>query len=136
MTGKAQAARPVRTTASAWWADAIASAAAVSLLVVVALWVRGGGVQALRGWAAGLTSLGRLTGLVAADLLLIQVPARGLRSVTVIGPSLTWADVYATAAAAQGPPAVTWLATLPGDEALLVGDDGAVLATPGWAPPG
>ncbi|SCF11116.1 Ferredoxin-NADP reductase [Micromonospora purpureochromogenes] len=77
MTGKAQAAgavaRPVRTPASAWWADAIASAAAVSLLVVVALWVRGGGVQGLRGWAAGLTSLGRLTGLVAADLLLIQV---------------------------------------------------------------
>lgn len=77
MTGKAQAAgavaRPVRTPASAWWADAIASAAAVSLLIVVALWVRGGGVQGLGGWAAGLTSLGRLTGLVAADLLLIQV---------------------------------------------------------------
>ncbi|MFI7488470.1 FAD:protein FMN transferase [Micromonospora echinaurantiaca] len=62
-------------------------------------------------------------------------PARGLRSVTVIGPSLTWADVYATAAAAQGPEAVTWLATLPGYEALLVGDDGALLATPHWPLP-
>ncbi|WP_084757145.1 ferredoxin reductase family protein [Micromonospora cremea] len=51
----------------------IASVGAVSVLIVVALWVRGGGVQELRGWAEGLTSLGRLTGLVAADLLLIQV---------------------------------------------------------------
>ncbi|SCG61873.1 ferredoxin reductase family protein [Micromonospora inositola] len=77
MTGKAQAvaaaARPARTAAWSWWADVIASAGAVSVLIVVALWVRGGGVQDLRGWAAGLTSLGRLTGLVAADLLLIQV---------------------------------------------------------------
>ncbi|MET8836828.1 ferric reductase-like transmembrane domain-containing protein [Micromonospora sp. NPDC004540] len=77
MTGKAQAAgaaaMPVRTAAWSWWADLIASAGAFSVLIVVALWVRGGGVQDLRGWAAGLTSLGRLTGLVAADLLLIQV---------------------------------------------------------------
>ncbi|RZU76101.1 putative ferric reductase [Micromonospora kangleipakensis] len=77
MTGAAQgagaAARPVRTAAWSWWADVIASAGAVSVLIVVALWVRGGGVQDLRGWAEGLTSLGRLTGLVAADLLLIQV---------------------------------------------------------------
>jgi thiamine biosynthesis lipoprotein len=62
-------------------------------------------------------------------------PAGGLRSVTVIGPSLTWADVYATAAVARGPEAVTWLAELPGYEALLVGDDGGLLATPGWPHP-
>lgn len=62
-------------------------------------------------------------------------PAQGLRSVTVIGPSLTWADVYATAAVAQGPQAMTWLATQPGYEALLVGDDGGLLATPGWPLP-
>jgi len=43
------------------------------MLVVVALWVAGGGVQALTGWGAGITSLGRLTGLVASDLLLVQV---------------------------------------------------------------
>ncbi|MGN9807373.1 ferredoxin reductase family protein [Micromonospora sp. L32] len=77
MAGKAQAAgvsaRPVRTAVWSWWADVIASAGVLSVLIVVALWVRGGGVQDLRGWAAGLTSLGRLTGLVAADLLLIQV---------------------------------------------------------------
>jgi FAD:protein FMN transferase len=60
------------------------------------------------------------------------LPARGLDSATVIGPSLTWADVYATAAVARGPEAVSWLAGLPGYEALLVADDGGLLATPGW----
>jgi predicted ferric reductase len=43
------------------------------MLIVVALWVRGRGVQDLGGVASGLTSLGRLTGLVSADLLLVQV---------------------------------------------------------------
>ena len=51
-----------------WWRDAAGSLAWASGLVVVGLWVAGGGVS---GW--GLTSLGRLTGLLAADLLLIQV---------------------------------------------------------------
>jgi predicted ferric reductase len=50
-----------------------AVAAALSLLIVVALWVRGHGVSDLAGAASGLTSIGRLTGLVSADLLLIQV---------------------------------------------------------------
>ena len=43
------------------------------MLVVVALWVSGGGVQALGRTGTGLTSIGRLTGLVASDLLLVQV---------------------------------------------------------------
>jgi predicted ferric reductase len=43
------------------------------MLVVVALWVAGGGVQGLGGVGTGLTSVGRLAGLVASDLLLIQV---------------------------------------------------------------
>ena len=43
------------------------------MLVVVALWVSGGGVQELVQTSTGLTSFGRLTGLVASDLLLIQV---------------------------------------------------------------
>ena len=37
----------------------------------------------------------------------------GLRSATVIGPDLTWADVYATAAFVRGAEAEPWLATLP-----------------------
>lgn len=43
-------------------------------LFVLALWIRGGGVQdLLEGGSSALTSLGRLCGLVASDLLLLQV---------------------------------------------------------------
>lgn len=41
------------------------------------------------------------------------MPPTGLLSATVVGPSLTWADVYATAAFVQGGDAATWLHTLP-----------------------
>ncbi|MCU1668287.1 MAG: putative oxidoreductase [Blastococcus sp.] len=44
-----------------------------SLLLVSYWWATGGGFQQLAGWEAGLTSTGRLTGLLAADLLLVQV---------------------------------------------------------------
>lgn len=64
-------ARPIRTPA--WARDVIGGLTWVGVLVVTALWVAGGGVQDLTGWSAGLTSLGRLTGLVSADLLLVQV---------------------------------------------------------------
>lgn len=43
------------------------------MLVVVALWIAGGGVQELAQASTGLTSFGRLTGLVGSDLLLLQV---------------------------------------------------------------
>jgi thiamine biosynthesis lipoprotein len=49
-----------------------------------------------------------------------------LRSVTVVGPSLLWADVYATAAFARGPGAVDWLASLDGYAGLVVTRTGAV----------
>lgn len=45
----------------------------LSLLLVTYWWVVGGGVQDLGGWASGLTSVGRLSGLAAAVLLLVQV---------------------------------------------------------------
>jgi thiamine biosynthesis lipoprotein len=51
-------------------------------------------------------------------------PARGLASVTVTGPSLLWADVYATAAFARGPGAAEWLSGLDGWSALVVGAAG------------
>ena len=59
--------------AQAWRAGAIIVIWATSLLVV-ALWVAGGGIGAVLG-AGGetVTTLGRLTGLVAANLLLYQV---------------------------------------------------------------
>jgi predicted ferric reductase len=57
-----------------WWRDAVGVACWASALVVVALWLSGRGLQSLSGPAPDLlTSLGRVTGLVAADLLLIQV---------------------------------------------------------------
>jgi len=45
----------------------------LSLVLVGYWWSAGGGVQDLTGWETGLTSLGRLTGLLASDLLLVQV---------------------------------------------------------------
>ena len=44
-----------------------------SLLLVTYWWAAGGGLQDLTGWETGLDSTGRLTGLVASDLLLVQV---------------------------------------------------------------
>src|SRR4051794_41715456 len=44
-----------------------------SLLLVTYWWATGGGVEDLGSWADGLTSTGRLTGLLSADLLLVQV---------------------------------------------------------------
>lgn len=55
-----------------WWADATGILTWLSLLVVTALWVASGGLQ-VTDPAGALTSLGRLTGLFASDLLLIQV---------------------------------------------------------------
>ncbi|MGC9667738.1 ferric reductase-like transmembrane domain-containing protein [Planosporangium sp. 12N6] len=55
------------------WPDIIGAAGAFSVLFVVALWVRGRGLQDLGGLVSGVTSLGRLTGLLSADLLLLQV---------------------------------------------------------------
>jgi predicted ferric reductase len=57
-----------------WWRDAAGLAVWVTALIVVVLWLRGRGVQLLWSSPADLlTSLGRLSGLVAADLLLVQV---------------------------------------------------------------
>ncbi len=56
-----------------WWRDLAGLLAWGSLLAVVALWVADGGVQGLSGWAGWTTGLGRLSGLLASDLLLLQV---------------------------------------------------------------
>ena len=67
------------------------------------------------------------TGLPASDQLL---------SATVTGPSLTWADVLATAAFVEGLAALARVADLPGYGALLVLPDGRLTATAGvqWLP--
>jgi predicted ferric reductase len=73
--GPDRARRPVPPTVTPWWRDAAGSAAGGSVVVVVALWLAHRGLQDLLAGGPGsaLTSLGRLTGLVAADLLLVQV---------------------------------------------------------------
>ena len=45
----------------------------LGLLLVTYWWDADGGITDLTGWVSGLTSVGRLTGLWAADLLLVQV---------------------------------------------------------------
>jgi thiamine biosynthesis lipoprotein len=50
-------------------------------------------------------------------------PARGLRSVTVVGTDLGTADAYATAALAMGQAGIGWLGRLPGHEWAVVTDD-------------
>jgi predicted ferric reductase len=49
------------------------SALWLALLLVTYWWDVDGGVRDLTGWSTGLTSLGRITGLLASVLLLVQV---------------------------------------------------------------
>jgi thiamine biosynthesis lipoprotein len=60
-------------------------------------------------------------------------PAQALRAATVVGPSLLWADVYATAAMVRGPDARAWLEDLDGYDGLQVTPDGALSTTSGLA---
>jgi thiamine biosynthesis lipoprotein len=56
----------------------------------------------------------------------------GLLSATVVGPSLTRVDAYATAAFVLGGEALRWIEDVPGYEAVIVVEDGTVLATAGF----
>jgi thiamine biosynthesis lipoprotein len=56
-------------------------------------------------------------------------PATGLLSVTVVGPSLTWADAYATTAFAMGLEGPAWVARHPGFGALAITEDDRVVWT-------
>ena len=60
-------------------------------------------------------------------------PAAGLRSVTVVGPDLSVADAYATAALAMGERGLAWLAKRVADgyESAAVTDDGRAFTSPG-----
>jgi predicted ferric reductase len=51
----------------------IIAAAVAGLLLVVALWLSGGALDGFRGVGGPMTELGRLSGLIASYLLLIQV---------------------------------------------------------------
>jgi predicted ferric reductase len=57
-----------------WWPDAGGVGAALTLLAVTALWVGNGGVRQIAGGGTdAVTAVGRLAGLWASDLLLLQV---------------------------------------------------------------
>jgi len=59
-------------------------------------------------------------------------PAAGLAAATVVGPSLTFADAYATAAFVLAGDALRWICEVDGYEALLVGNDGMISTSPEW----
>ncbi|HEX8093274.1 FAD:protein FMN transferase [Jatrophihabitans sp.] len=59
-------------------------------------------------------------------------PAAALASASVVGPSLTFADAYATAAFVLGRQALRWIEDLDGYEALLIEAGGTVSASRGW----
>ena len=90
------------------------------LLCVLPL--RGGAVATSGTAARGRHILDPRTGRPGAEQLL---------SATVAGPSLTWADVLATAAFVEGPAALARVGALSGYEALLALPDGRLTGTPG-----
>jgi thiamine biosynthesis lipoprotein len=57
-------------------------------------------------------------------------PARDLLSMTVVGPSLTYADAYATAAFAMGSAGPAWVHGHPGYGAYAIGADRRAVWTP------
>jgi thiamine biosynthesis lipoprotein len=57
------------------------------------------------------------------------VPPRGLRSLTVVGPTLAFADAYATAGFAMGEAGIAWVGREPGFGALGITDAGQVTWT-------
>jgi thiamine biosynthesis lipoprotein len=59
-------------------------------------------------------------------------PAVGLAGATVVGPCLTFADAYATAAFVLGRQATRWIEDVEGYEALLIDTDGTTSVSSGW----
>ncbi len=61
-------------TRAPWWPDAVGVITWSLVLITVALWVSGGGIQAAAGSPAdALLSLGRLSGLLSSTTMLLQV---------------------------------------------------------------
>ena len=82
--------------------------------------LRSGAVATSGTAARGTHIVDPATGAAPSDFL----------SATVIGESLTWADVYATAAFVKGRAAYSWLATLNGHVGVLLSKDGILQTIP------
>ncbi len=67
------AVRPLLRPTPRWWRDVASTLAWASLAVVVLLWMAGGGLTETSGAGQLATSAGRLAGLLASDLMLVQV---------------------------------------------------------------
>jgi FAD:protein FMN transferase len=61
-------------------------------------------------------------------------PPSGVLSVTVVGPSLTNADAYATAAFAMGPEGLRWIASLSGYAGCCITSDNRIAWTEAFGP--
>jgi len=105
-----------------------------------------------RGWQIGISDpheRGRVLAVVGGSELAVATsgvaergnhildpftgrPAAALASATVIGPSLTLADAYATAAFVLGRDALRWIEGVPGYQALVVAADGGTARSSGW----
>jgi thiamine biosynthesis lipoprotein len=59
-------------------------------------------------------------------------PVTAFASATVVGPSITFADAYATAALVMGAAALPWIDGLPEYSCLLVAADGRIRASSRW----
>jgi len=60
-----------------------------------------------------------------------SLPSQGLRSVTVMGPSLTWSDAMATAVLAMGIEGIAWAARFDDLHVLALDTEGRVLTSGG-----
>lgn len=67
------AVRTPRLAVPRWWPVATAGLGWSSVTIVIAFWIGGGGLTGLRTLGGAATGIGRLTGLLSADLLLLQV---------------------------------------------------------------
>ena len=86
-----------------------------SMAAIATVPVLDGGIATSGSSARGAHIIDPMTGEPAVEVL----------SATVVGPSLLWADVWATTAVARGASAVDWVRTLPGTSGLLILADGS-----------
>ncbi|MEO7617254.1 MAG: FAD:protein FMN transferase [Candidatus Saccharibacteria bacterium] len=61
----------------------------------------------------------------------VDQPIEDVLSISVIGPDIIWADIYATAAFAQGAAGIEWLETLPDYEGFAILPDMTGISTSG-----